>query len=157
VLFGFLLPVVTIVNEERNVRARFLNAYVLHHATAFASGSLRLGVPHQWTRQPTAARRAMDAAVALVPRHPTPAQAIVRTVSKAFAADTPAEVSRPDDFEFISTHGSKQNRDEWRTAARAAVAQHRAMGQQSSQAQPSDSAFCLAVAIMSRRSIGSQQ
>ena len=156
VLFGFLLPVVTIVNEERNVRARFLNAYVLHHATAFALGSLRLGVPQQWSRQPTAARRAMDAAVALVPRQPTPAQAIVRTVSKAFAADTPAEVSRPDDFESVSTHGSKLNRDEWKTAARAAVAQHRATAQQSSQAQPSDSAFCLAVEIMSRRPISSR-
>ena len=132
------------------MRARFLNAYVLHHATAFASGSLRLGVPHQ--RRQTAARRAMDAAVALVPRHPTPAQAIVRTVTKAFAVSPPPEASRSDDFESISTHGSKHR--EWRTAARAAVAQQRATAQQSSHAESSDSAFCLAVAIMSRRSIG---
>ena len=153
VVFGFLMPTYTIVNEERNVRVRFLNAYVLQCAAAFASGSLRLGVPHQWSS--TTARGAMDAAVALVPRRPTPAQTILRTVTKAFAAVKPTVASNSDDFDSVSTHGSRHI--EWRTAARAAVAQQRVTAQTGSPAQTSESAFNLAVAIMSRRPLSRQQ
>ena len=169
VICGFLVPTAAIVNEERSSRERFLNAYVLQCAEAFAAGSLRLGVPRSRSL-PTATQRAIDVAVAMVPRsRPTPAQVIIRTVTKAAVvggAAGPASEracaaggNSADDFLSISTHGSRSI--DWRAAARAAVAQHRTEQQccisQRCAGRLQDSAFSLALAIMDRKPLCSSR